>query len=256
MALFNNTAILKELDQEIPKIRKLMQDVLICKPFESDFARRFCWSSNALEGNTLSLDETIALIDYDEVCGGHTFSEYREAKALYRSINTKLIPLQQRTISESWILEANALLLESQEGYRTENVYIGSMVEAVYYPPQWKKIPELMRAFVEQLSVSGGSIAELFEKIAKNHMDFERMHPFRDGNGRTGRMLLNQQLMNEGYLPIVIEPQGGYRQAFRRYDRNEDASQMVHLLAKGEIAAVNRVNQLTRRKSHPQADQF
>lgn len=66
------------------------------KPFIKDFAYRFCWSSNALEGNTLSLDETICLIDYDEVRSGHTYTEYQEAKNLYKAIKRKCFHCKKR----------------------------------------------------------------------------------------------------------------------------------------------------------------
>ena len=65
-------------------------------------------------------------------------------------------------------------------------------------------------------------------------MDFERIHPFADGNGRTGRMVLNQQLINEKLLPIIIESKGNYCQAFRRYDRSGDISQMMFLYFSNE----------------------
>ena len=84
------------------------------------------------------------------------------------------------------------------EGYRQKNVYIGTTLEAVYYPPSYEKAPECMTEFMKCLSMPGKDIADSLNNIAKNHMDFERIHPFSDGNGRTGRMILNQQMINEG----------------------------------------------------------
>lgn len=107
-----------------------------------------------------------------------------------------------------------------------------------------------MAEFVKCLSASGKNIADSLNNVAKNHMDFERIHPFPDGNGRTGRIILNQQLINEGLLPIIIEAKGDYRQAFRRYDRNGDISQMVHIIAKGELASIERIQQLYERKNN------
>ena len=103
-----------------------------------------------------------------------------------------------------------------------------------------------MAEFMMCLSVSGKEMEEKLSNIAKNHMDFERIHPFADGNGR---MVLNQQLINEKLLPIIIEPKGNYRQAFRRYDRSGDISQMVHIIAKGELASIERIRQLYERKN-------
>ena len=117
------------------------------------------------------------------------------------------------------------------------------MIEAVYYLPSHEEVPELMRQFVDimrrEQEVSG--FEQVIEQIAKQHVEFERIHPFADGNGRVGRMIINQQLINNDFLPIAIDPTGKYRQAFQRYERNGDISIMVHLLCKGELEAVQRV---------------
>lgn len=234
--------------EEIEKQRKTIEEYkdnpLIAEPFMKDFSLRFCWSSNALEGNTLSLDETISVIEYDEVRSGHTFSEYQEAKNMYRAITEMLLPFQKRRITEEWIREVNSLIMGEPQNYRTGSVYIGTLVEAVYYPPEASKVPELMKQFVETEWPEAGGVGDVIAQIAERHIRFERIHPFLDGNGRTGRMILNQQLINAGLLPIVIEPKGKYRQAFRQYDKNGDASLMENILCKGELEAVRRVKSL------------
>ena len=72
--------LLTELQNRREKLIDMLQDKLIIEPYYRDFSYRFCWNSNSIEGNTLSLDETIAIVDYDEVRSGHTYSEYTEAK--------------------------------------------------------------------------------------------------------------------------------------------------------------------------------
>lgn len=75
-----------------------------------DFSLRFCWSSNAIEGNTLNLEETISVIEYDEVRSGHTYTEYQEAKNLYHAIQELLIPFEKKSLTEEWIKKANGLI--------------------------------------------------------------------------------------------------------------------------------------------------
>ena len=250
MALFHNEELFEKIHVQISDANENMKDSLIREPFTEDFSRRFCWSSNAIEGNTLSLDETVDFLDYDEVRSGHSYSEYQDTKALYRAICAMLLPLEKRVVDEKWIQRSNAILMMSEEGYRRKDVYIGTTLEAVYYPPSYEKVPERMNEFMKCLGVTGKDIADSLNNIAKNHMDFERIHPFSDGNGRTGRMILNQQMINEGLLPIIIEAKGDYRQAFRRYDRSGDISQMVHIIAKGELASIERIQQLYERKNN------
>ena len=66
MALFHNEKLFQEIEATRLDINEKMKDSLIREPFLADFSRRFCWSSNAIEGNTLSLDETVAFIEFDE----------------------------------------------------------------------------------------------------------------------------------------------------------------------------------------------
>lgn len=80
MPLFDNENRILQMEAEKQEIFQYMEDPLIRQPFTEDFVRRFSWSTNAIEGNTLSLEETIALIDYDEVRSNHTYAEYTDAK--------------------------------------------------------------------------------------------------------------------------------------------------------------------------------
>lgn len=57
--------------------------------------------------------------------------------------------------------------------------------------------------------------------------------PLPDGNGRTGRMIMHQQLLNQGLFPAVIKDQSKYRQAFRRYDKNGETALMEYVIAEG-----------------------
>lgn len=131
-----------------------------------------------------------------------------------------------------------------QGAYRDTTVYIGNLSEAVYYPPEPQDVPKLMEGWLREANIEAASVKELFERIAASHIRFERIHPFLDGNGRTGRMVINQQLINNGLLPVAIQPTGKYREAFRRYDKREDLSEMVYVLLKSELEAFDRVRSL------------
>ena len=214
------------------------------KAWWDDFVIRFCWNSNAIEGNTLSLEETIDVIDYDEVRGGHTYSEYREAVSLHSAIQSKLVPLQT-IIDQAWIKDCNSRIMETDGGYRKKPVYIGTLLETIYVPPDFKKIPELMEQYMidkENVTADNDDLGGFVKKMAENHIEFERIHPFSDGNGRTGRMILNQTLINNDMFPIIILDNSKYRQAFERYDRNKETDLMEYLIIAGEIDAVERFN--------------
>lgn len=157
-----------------------------------------------------------------------------------------MIPLKKREITEAWIQEANGEVIETDGNYRTGPVYVGNLVEAVYYPPSEEKVPELMKSFFKSVNFEGNSVKEILEKTALTHIQFERIHPFKDGNGRVGRMILNQQLINNGLFPVTFSAKGKYRQAFRIYDKNKDISSVVHILGKAQIEALDRIDELSR----------
>ena len=245
--LIDNTKLIKDIEQKLPEALELMfSSELVTKMFTKDFAMRFCWSSNAIEGNTLSLDETIDLIEYDEVSAGKPYSHYQEAKFLYEAIENSLIPFRKQIITENWIKQNNAIILKNNGEYRTEDVFVGTVFANAYIPPTSKKVPELMNEFLQQVNFEANNLQEIIEKIAKTHIDFEMIHPFSDGNGRVGRMILNQQLINYGLLPVTIGPKGDYRRSFEIYEKKADISKLVHELCKEEIKTIERVKEISK----------
>ena len=250
MELIQNSDIINQIEQSMPDILRCSSDKLLLEPFEKDFSMRFCWSSNAIEGNTLSLEETVSVIEYDEVQSGHTYSEYRDAKNLYQSVQKMMIPFQKRELTEEWIKNANGYIRGVRGEYRKGKVYIGSLVEAVHYPPDPERVPELMKSHFEKWnhSYTGKNLSEKMELFAGEHIEFESIHPFQDGNGRVGRMLLSQRMINEGLLPIAVSPTGKYRRAFQRYEKHGDLSQMVHEICKAEEEAINRIQTLAKKR--------
>lgn len=243
----NNDSLLKEVEQEFPKVQMAMENEVIMSAFSKDFSFRFCWSSNALEGNTLSLDETVSLIEYDEVRSGHTYTEYQEAKNLYHAITKNLIPFQSKEMDEDWIKENSGIILGTNGDYRQNNVFVGSLAEAQYYAPDFGFIPDLVKDYMKGIHIQEADFSKLIEKIAKSHFSFERIHPFPDGNGRVGRMILNQQLINNGFLPVAFRVTGKYRQSFRIYNRNGDMSLLIHELCKAELNSIQRICDLEKK---------
>ena len=145
MPLFDNENRILQIETEKEEIFQHLENPLIIQPFTEDFAKRFSWSTNAIEGNTLSLEETIAVIDYDEVRSNHTYSEYTDAKNVYYAIQKMLLPFAKKAIDEEWIKQANGYIRHMQGEYRETTVYIGNLSEAVYYPPDPQDVPAFMK---------------------------------------------------------------------------------------------------------------
>ena len=119
-------------------------------------------------------------------------------------------------------------------------------------PPKPEEIQEKMEQWCRKTAdlssekdpgITAGSeikyrdLAQNIQKIAELQMQFEMIHPFQDGNGRTGRFVMDQMLLNAGLLPTIILNQSKYRQVFRIYERNRDTNLMEHCIVQGVAKA-------------------
>lgn len=240
--LIDNKKIFADIEKELSGISAYFKEPIIRDPFYTDFKYAFCWSSNALEGNTLTLEETIEFLTSDEVKSGHKYSEYEEAKRLEAAI-AKFCTLMPKQIDETYVKGINRIIMDTS-GYRTRAVYVGKQAETIYYPPAAEEIYSLMEKYMADINFTEKSIAGIIEKTAQKHIEFERIHPFVDGNGRTGRIILNQNLINNGLLPVIITPKSKYSDAFKRYDKTGDISPMAHIIAKGELNSLEKMKML------------
>jgi Fic family protein len=163
------------------------------------------YHSNAIEGNTLSLRETMLVIEHGITVGGHSLREHLEATnhAQAFAYLTELIS-QRASITREVILTLNQLvvdkLIDRPGQFRTGPVMIGG---ARIQPPQAAQVPKLMREWVAWIMGEGRSYPTVL-RAAIAHHGFEAVHPFRDGNGRTGRLLMNLILMQDGYPPALL----------------------------------------------------
>lgn len=183
------------------------------RPLPSDTVRRLnddlrvflTYHSNAIEGNSLSLQETQMVIDYGITIHGHPLREYLEATnhaEAYQYV-TALVEKRER-ISRETILSLHGLvtdkILESKGQFRTVPVYIrGSNMT----PPPARDVERLMREWIAWIYGEGLQY-DTVTRAAIAHHGFEAVHGFEDGNGRVGRLLLNLMLMQEGYPPALL----------------------------------------------------
>jgi Fic family protein len=162
------------------------------------------YHSNAIEGSTLTLRETKVVLEGITV-GGKSIREHFEATNHRDGIvYVEDIVSTKEPLSEWQIKNIHLLVLkgidEIEAGrYRRENVVIAG---ASTIPPAFFHLDEEMRNLIIW-SQSAGPMHPV-ERAAELHTRFVKIHPFVDGNGRTGRLLLNFELMKAGYPPAVI----------------------------------------------------
>lgn len=163
------------------------------------------YNSNAIEGNTLTLVETKVVLEGITI-GGKTLREHLEIINHKDAIlYIEEIVQNEQKFSEMLIKNIHRLVLKGINDefaglYRKENVVISG---AKHIPPQHYLLVDEMELFVKWYWEIGVNLHPI-ERAAKVHTEFVKIHPFIDGNGRTARLLLNLELMKNGYPPIII----------------------------------------------------
>lgn len=215
----------KELDNKRP-----LTDGEISR-LNEEFIIEYTYNSNAIEGNTLTLRET------DLVLRGLTIDQkplkdhleavgHKEAFDFVSELVKNNVP-----ISESVIKQIHYLVLADKKDdrgvYRKIPVRI---MGAKHEPVQPYLIEPRMKQLLQDFNESAEHIVT---KLARFHIEFESIHPFIDGNGRTGRLLVNLELMKAGFPPIDIKfsDRIAYYNAFDEYHVKHNLSAMENLFA-------------------------
>ena len=163
------------------------------------------YHSNAIEGNTLSLRETQMVIEYGVTVDGHPLREYLEATNHAEAYSYMITLVEKRApITRETILTLHSMvmdkILEPKGLFRTAPVYIRG---ANMTPPPASQVESLMREWGVWIDGEGKDYEPVIRAGIAHH-GFEAVHPFLDGNGRVGRLLLNLMLMREGYPPALL----------------------------------------------------
>lgn len=198
----------------------ILEFILNNEEYLKDLITRSTYHSNAIEGSTLTFAETYAILYND-----NSFKiQGKEPREIYEAINHKKALelifkyLKENTqLDERFIKTINETInkdIKDTKGYRKVQVFIRG---SEHIPPEPEKIPNLMNYYIYNYN---NDEQEIFEKIAKYHIEFEKINPFEDGNGRTGRLLLNYELLKNNLSPIVIAKED--RVKYFEFLRNND----------------------------------
>ena len=175
----------------------------ILKKLESNLKTNFIYNSNAIEGNTLTLKETDIILQYGVTVKGKSLKEHEEVKGQEYVINflkeiiKKNEPLSLRLIRKFHSLVLNDDIENRGKFKQSNNEILGAGFKTTPYYLVEEKLTELIDKY------NSNKVDSLVTKVSHFHADFEKIHPFIDGNGRTGRLLLNLELMKNGY-PITV----------------------------------------------------
>ncbi|HRC49393.1 MAG TPA: Fic family protein [Gordonia sp. (in: high G+C Gram-positive bacteria)] len=229
----------------------------------ADIWHREAHHSTALEGNTLVLREVELLLDEGYAVGSRPLKEYMEvrgyadaAKWVYaQAVDpgdwnadglislAELRHVHEVAMSPVWQIAPHPEATQKEAPGRFRERDIRPFGGGMKLPP-WPLVPARIQDWIDSVNtavgLTGDSDTPFPEVLARLHVEFERVHPFIDGNGRTGRLLLNLMLVRLGYPPLIIlkRQRNAYLSALDRGD-NGDYGPLGEILARAMYDSLN-----------------
>ncbi len=198
--------IKKDLNAKLVLIRKNFQEEWKRIPSSAkekelqEIAIAFTYNTNAIEGSTITLEETREIIQ-SNVSPNKSLRDVRETEAHSKTF-LKMLDSKSKLDEKLLLSWHRDLFNETKQDiagkYRDYLVRVGS-----HLAPDWQDVEDLMKNFLKYLD-NKDSLNPV-EFAARAHYRFEKIHPFGDGNGRIGRLLMNYILWKSGYPMIIIE---------------------------------------------------
>lgn len=211
-------------------------DAVTLSSYEKDFELTFTHNSTAIEGNTLTLMETKVVLEDGISIGG------KELREIYEVVNhKKAYGYIKKCILDGKVLDEN--IIKDIHAILTENIIVGGIYRnqevrisgAGHTPPSGNDMYIQIKNFYADLEWKKKELNPI-EYAAWTHAEFVRIHPFVDGNGRTSRLIMNYQLMSDGFLPISIAKENrlDYYNALEEYAVNANLKKFADLIAELE----------------------
>ena len=169
------------------------------------------WSSNAIEGNSISLGEKEMILDSGITVHGHTLKEINECVGHGDAFDYMFSLIKKDKVSEAGIKKLHGIFARNIRDIPSPGEYRDVSKTYVYitgssYPcPDYEKVPEMMSDLVDWANSVRGEIHPV-ELAAEFHRKFVYIHPFPDGNGRVARLMMNMILLQNRYMPVLISP--------------------------------------------------
>ncbi len=256
--------VYRRLDAQIAELRERMGG--LPDPADAAGIWRDIWyeeahHSTAIEGNTLVLKQVAELLREGRAVGNKELREYLEVQGyadasdwVYRQAITptglthpgrvltlaEVRQVHRTAMGSAWSVapHPDATAREAPGSFREHDIhpFPGGMT-----PVSWPFVPAEVASWVDQVNTLDSRRAAFPEALATLHCRFEQIHPFLDGNGRTGRLLLNLVLVRHGYPPAIIykRDRARYLRALQRADTG-DASALGEMLARAILDSLHR----------------
>jgi Fic family protein len=231
---------LKTLKQEYDILR-VGKNTLLQMIDEAEISE-MVYNSNAIENSTLTLKETEKILLEMEVSRDVSLREVFEAKNLARIIEYLRTKSQETEVTKDNIILFHQMLIGNiNDDIAGRFRKIGEYVRVgAYIAPAPEHIEKAMEDIIGEYTSEHD--VYFVDKIAKFHLDFENLHPFNDGNGRIGRVLINYQLQHLGFPNLIIrdKEKQKYYDGFKEYRDNKNTKSMEKVLSLALIESLHK----------------
>lgn len=230
----NRAGVLAEIEQKrerLDAMRPLTPGEV--KRLQEEFMVEFTYNSNAIEGNTLTLKETAMVLEGMTI-DQKPLKDHLEAVGHRDAfLYIQDIAKQDVAFSESVIKNIHSLVLMNQPEDKGVFRKIPVRIMGAYTEPVQPYLIEPKMTELLATNEERKMTMNVMERIARFHLEFEGIHPFIDGNGRTGRLIMNLDLIQGGYPAINVKfaDRKKYYDAFDAYYRDGNAEAMTDLIA-------------------------
>ncbi len=204
--------------------KNILREIMKNPDTYDQFMLSFTYHTNRIEGSTLTEDETRAILFDNVALPNKNIIEQLEVKNHQAAWRYLLDYFTGYTsgISENLILKLHSILMNGIKDdagfYRKHPVRIvGAYVPTANY----LKVPELMKKIVKNINRKN---KDIINHVAKTHSQFEQVHPFSDGNGRIGRLIIQRMLLLKNFPPAIIKQDKKrlYNSCLRKSQLKED----------------------------------
>jgi Fic family protein len=222
---------IQEIKEEFDKLKQ-GKESLLNLIFEAELPESV-YNSNAIENSTLTIAETEQILMEMEVSRDVSVREVFEAKNLARVFEYISKKIKTLEVDKDLILFLHQMLISAIDDgiagrFRKEGEYVRV---GTHIAPAPEQVEVILKNIIQEYLEDNQK--DSLDKIVKFHLDFETLHPFNDGNGRIGRVLINLQLMQDGFPPIIIrdKEKADYYVAFKTYRGKKDTKEMTDVFA-------------------------